>query len=191
MGEVPKPCWLTNGPRLARQTCLPSCAERHERKLLGRGPGAIHVVAHRRSACSKPGCSADGSDASWTESPASKACGRRWPTGTARSACRCSGSALVRKIRSPHSTGDEWPMPGSSTFHRYSFSAQLDGNRRRLALARAVGPAKASPLLGCGQLAKACQAQSGYERSTMHRREFLKSSCSCNSQIAAAAFPPF
>src|SRR6266542_6245146 len=34
---------------------------------------------------------------------------------------------LVRNIRSPHSTGDEWPVPGSSTFQFRSESVRWLG----------------------------------------------------------------
>jgi hypothetical protein len=51
-------------------------------------------------------------------------------------------SALVRKMRSPETAGDECPAPGSSTFHRTSASETFSGRFSAAPTPEPFGPRK-------------------------------------------------
>ena len=49
---------------------------------------------------------------------------------------------LVKKMRSPHSTGDEWPVPGNSAFQLMSASEILVGTLVAWLIPEPFGPRK-------------------------------------------------
>ena len=137
--------------------------ERRDRKLLGRGPGIIHVLLiDGRRARSQTILGVDflrlGRILLGPLLGASVA---------DRHTTNCVPlfvSALVKNIRSPHKTGEEWPTARQFDFPQMFVLAPAHGNCCGLALPRAIRPAEAGPFLGGGHAGKyESQTQSGYE----------------------------